>query len=101
MRFGTEFGHYELNAFPGSNQIVVATHTFIKPEYRGQGKGTEQALDKLEKVVELGYDYMLAAIVASNEPQQKIAKKLGYECLANFHNSVTGNIVQLFGKDFS
>ena len=98
MRFATEHGHYELNAFPGSNQIVVATHSFIDPRHRGQGYGGVQAREKLETATELGYDYMLAAIIEGNEPQLRIADRLKYEWLAQFENSVTGNRVNLFGK---
>ena len=55
MRFANEFGFYELNPFPGSNQIVVSNHAFIYGPWRGQGKGIQQHKERLAKAKELGY----------------------------------------------
>jgi hypothetical protein len=39
MRYADErgTGFYELNPFPGCNQIVVSNHAFIYPAYRNGG----------------------------------------------------------------
>lgn len=99
MRFSTEHGHYELQPFPGSNQIVCSTHSFIKAEHRGKGLGTDQAWQKITAAEELGYDFLLATIVLDNLPQLKIATKLEYRYLTSFKNSVTGNSVGIFGRE--
>lgn len=91
-------GHYELNPFPGSNQIVVSSHAFIKKEYRGNGHGRQAALDRIVKARELDYDYMLCTVRADNEPQLKIIRSIaGWDQLDNFTSKVSDVEVFLFG----
>lgn len=97
MRFHTPYGHYELNPFPGSNQIVISSHAFVKKEFRGNGHGKETASRRIEKARELDYDYMLCTVRADNEPQLKIVRKLGWKELDHFYNTVTECEVILFG----
>ena len=105
MRFPVELpmgkipiGHYELNPFPGSNQIVVSSHAFIKKEYRGNGHGRQAALDRLEKARELDYDYVLATVRADNEAQLKIMRSIaGWDKLDSFTSKVSDVEIFLFG----
>lgn len=97
MRFSTDFGHYELSPFPGSNQIVISTHAFVKKEHRGNGHGKEMAQTRITQARDLGYDYMLCTVRADNEPQLKIMRALGWKQLDKFTSSVSEVDIYLFG----
>jgi hypothetical protein len=96
--FSNGKGHYELNHFPGNNQIVVSNHSFLKPEFRGNGYGKELGMEKIELAKELGFDYMIATVVIDNGPQMKIMHDNGWKWFDSFHNSVTGNDVSIWGR---
>lgn len=97
MRYATEHGHYELNPFPGSNQIVVSSHAFVHPEFRSNGVGTQLSRERVEKAKELDYDYMVATVRADNAAQLAIMRKVGWKYLDSFHNHVTDVVVHLYG----
>lgn len=98
MRFSSDHGHWELQSFPGNNQIVCSTHAFIKKELRGNGHGKAAAEQRLQDARRLGYDYMLSTARADNEPQLKIMRSLGWTELDRFWNSVTEVEVVVFGR---
>lgn len=98
MRFASEIGYYEFNPFPGNSQIIVSNHAVIYPQFRGNGKGTTMAEDRLTTAAQLGFDYMICTIRDDNEPQLKIADKLEYNYLDTFFNTESQTAVQIFGK---
>lgn len=91
-------GFFELNPFPGCNQIVVSNHSWIPPEQRGQGKGTVIHKERLQKIRLLGYDYAICTVKATNEAQINILNRNGWKCLDEFLNRETGNVVLIFGR---
>ena len=98
MRFSTKEGFYELNPFPGCNQVVISNHAFIAAEHRGMGLGKKQHTDRLEKIKELHYDYALCSVNASNRKEIHILNTNGWKLLDTFHNKETTNMVELWGK---
>lgn len=98
MRFPSEAGFYELNKFPGCNQIVVSNHAFIYEHMRGKGLGQLQHGERLDKAQELGYDYMLATAVSTNEVEKHILAKNGWKKLDEFRSTETGRVVELWGR---
>lgn len=94
-------GHYELNVFPGCNQLVVSNHSCIYPEYRGKGLGAELAQEKIEVAKEDGFDYMIATVLSTNTAQLKIMEKNGWIKLDTFFNRESGNEVNIFGRRLS
>lgn len=94
-------GHYELNNFPGCNQIVISNHSCIYPEYRGKGFGLELAKEKISRAKEEGFDYMIATVVSANIVQLKIMEKNGWKLLDTFFNRESGNEVNIFGRTLS
>jgi hypothetical protein len=98
VRFATSSGFYELNPFPGCNQIVVSNHSFIKPHLRGQGKGHYEHQLRLSKMYQMGYDYAICTVVGCNEAQIRILKKNGWTNLDTFQNRETGNTIQIWGR---
>jgi len=102
--FGESFlpiGHYELNHFPGCNQIVISNHSCIYPEFRGQGHGLALAKEKIAMAKEEGFDYMIATVVSTNTAQLKIMEKNGWTLLDTFFNRESGNEVNIFGRRLS
>jgi L-amino acid N-acyltransferase YncA len=100
--FGAKpIGHYELNPFPGCNQMVVSNHSCIYSEYRGQGLGQILAEEKISTAKEEGFDYMIATVVSTNTAQLKIMEKNGWKLLDTFFNRESGNEVNIFGRRLS
>ena len=97
MRFSTEYGFYELDPFPGCNQIVISNHSWIAKDKRGKGIGSEEHKNRLEKIDSLGYDYVICTCKESNIPQRKILEKNGWKLLDSFLNRETENRVLLYG----
>lgn len=97
-RFSTPSGFYELNPFPGCNQIVVSNHAFVREGARGKGVGSSAHQARLQHIKELGYDYAICTVVSTNEPQINILVKNGWVCIGAFHNRETGNMVQIWGR---
>jgi RimJ/RimL family protein N-acetyltransferase len=94
-------GHYELNHFPGCNQIVISNHSCIYPKYRGKGLGTQLAREKIQVATDEGFDYMIATVVSTNTAQLKIMEKNGWKLLDTFFNRESGNEVNIFGRRLS
>jgi len=98
MRYADYSGHWELNPFPGCNQLVVSNHAYVLPKHRGKGLGTRKNEARLNQAAELGYDYILCTCLTTNTAQIAVLTRNGWEVLTNFHNSVTNSDVQLWGK---
>lgn len=90
-------GFYELNPFPGCNQLVVSNHSWLSPKHRGKGLGTKIHIQRLAQIRILGYDYALCTVRADNAPQVRILEKCGWKLLDAFTNRETGNVVKLYG----
>ena len=99
MRFSDKYGFYELNPFPGSNQIVVSNHAFIYPEHRGQGRGKQQHLERLHKAREFGYDYILCTVNEKNDIEIHILRKYNWVKMTFFWSRETDHGVLLFGRN--
>ncbi len=98
---GKPVGYYELNNFPGCNQLVVSNHSCIFPEYRGKGLGQALSEEKIALAKSEGYDYMMATVVATNERQLRIMENNGWTKLDTFFNRESGNEVIIFGRRLS
>lgn len=101
MRYADEYGFYELNPFPGCNQIVISNHSFVYPEHRGKGIGTKAHANRLAEIKRLGYSYVICTVKKNNLPQLKILAKFNWKELDFFFNMETGNDVVLYGKSIS
>ena len=96
MRFADKFGFYELNPFPGSNQIVISNHAFIKPEFRGQGLGKIQHLERLRKAKDLGYDLIICTVREDNYVEKHILGKFNWAFMRRFRSSETDHLVEMW-----
>lgn len=98
MRFSDEKGFWELNPFPGCNQLIVSNHAFVYPEYRNKGVGKALHEKRLAQAKRLGYDYIICTVVATNYPQIKILERFKWEILTSFKNMETGNVIYICGR---
>lgn len=99
MRYETSSGgFYELNPFPGCNQIVVSNHSFVPKQARGKGIGSRDHSDRLERIESLGYDYAICTVKENNIPQIKILEKNCWKHLDTFTNRETENTVRIYGR---
>mgnify|MGYP003394400792 CR=1 FL=1 len=98
MRFANRYGWYELNPFPGCNQIAVSNHAFIYPRYRGLGHGKQQHLERLQNAKDQGYNYIICTVNSANSEELAILNKNGWQQLDSFVNIETTNNIQIFGK---
>lgn len=98
MRFANEYGACEIDTLPGSPQIAVSHAVFIYPENRGTGKGTLNHMLRLNRLKNMGYNYVLATMRAGNAREEAILVKNEWRKLDQFVSSATGNTVILWGK---
>lgn len=99
MRFSNEYGFYELNPFPGCNQIVVSNHALIYEWARGRGHGQRQHENRLNQARALGYDLMLCTVREDNEVEIHILRKNGWIVEREFMSTETGHAVQLWSRN--
>lgn len=98
MRFSNRYGFYELNPFPGSNQIVISNHAFIYPAYRGKGFGQTQHTERLRKARELGYNLIMATVKADNLVEKHILKKNHWLQNTSFVSIETGHTIEVWTR---
>jgi GNAT superfamily N-acetyltransferase len=89
-------GFYELNPFPGCNQLVVSNHAFVEPSDRGKGIGHSAHKDRLDHIKDLGYDAVVCTCVETNFIQVQILNKAGWHRVFRFYNRETMNWVGLW-----
>jgi RimJ/RimL family protein N-acetyltransferase len=89
-------GFFELNPFPGCNQLVVSNHSFIEETHRGKGYGKAAHAKRLAMVKSLGYDAMICTVKADNEAQIKILTWFGWSKVFEFDNRETGHKVCVY-----
>ena len=95
------YGFYELNPFPGCNQLVVSNHAFVNPKDRGQGFGKRQHTERLRMIEYLGYDAAIATVKEGNEREEAILAKNQWTKVYSFRNRETGNRVGVWMREFN
>lgn len=98
MRYADEHGYYELNPFPGCNQVVVSNHAFIYHSSRGKGYGQIQHKQRLANAANLGYNYIICTVLTANTREKHILEKNGWNLLDRFFNQETSNDVEFWGR---
>lgn len=91
-------GFYELNPFPGCNQVVVSNHAWLHPDHRGQGVGREGAKNRVFHAQDLGYDYMMCTVREDNKAERNCLSSAGWKELDSFRSKETGHRVVIYGR---
>jgi L-amino acid N-acyltransferase YncA len=87
-----------LTTVAGCPAMVISHGTIVPVDKRGKGHGTRAHRERLEEMRNMGYNYAICTVAASNEAQVKILESHGWLCIAGFPNNHTGNDVRLYGK---
>jgi L-amino acid N-acyltransferase YncA len=98
MRVPTEHGFFEINAFPGCNQVAVINHHFIERDWRCKGLGRANMAKQLELARELGYDMLVCTIRSNNIAQRKLLIASGWMQFTQFVNRETTHEVEFWGR---
>lgn len=101
MRFANKYGFYELNPFPGCNQIVVSNHAFIYSPYRGKGFGRQQHIERLNKAKDLGYNLIICTVSKDNQQEIKMLEKNNWKAAEYFWNVETGHLVHVYMRELT
>lgn len=99
MRYSNSFGFWEINPFPGSNQICVFNHAFVYPQFRGKGYGKVLHGERLFQARELGYDLAMCTCKMDNVPQVKILSYFKWSPTTSFTSTETGNVITIWTKE--
>lgn len=93
-------GHtvWEVDTLPGCSQVAVSHSMFIGPKDRGQGFSKTEGQLRLQRMQDLGWDYVLCTVDLSNERQIKQLIGNGWKQLDMFTSAKTGHTVALFGR---
>lgn len=94
-------GFYELNPFPGCNQIVVSNHAYIIEEERGKGYGKAAHAKRVAEAKRLGYDCMICTVTQYNTPQINILDFFGWQQVFTFRNKETNHDVHIYFLDLN
>jgi RimJ/RimL family protein N-acetyltransferase len=101
MRFGDSRGSYQIVDLPGSSQVAVSIHSFIFPRERGKGHGGRMHKERLDKLKELGYNYVLCTVREDNLAELKILNNNSWTRLDTFQSSSTSHRIILFGRSIA
>lgn len=100
MRYQHEGTYGEVTTLPGCSQVAVSHSVFRPSCSRGSGRDTEGMLERLRMMFEdLGYDYVLCTVDASNARQIHMLEKNGWRRLDWFKSSKTEHTVELWGTN--
>ena len=98
---GKNIGFYELNPFPGCNQMVVSNHAYIIQEERSKGYGKAAHAARVAEAKRLGYDCMICTVKAGNEAQESILTWFGWQHVYSFFNRETGHMIRVWMLDLN
>jgi hypothetical protein len=98
MRFSNEYGVCEITTLPGSPQVAVSHAVFIFPEHRGTGKGALNHTLRLNRLKDLGYNYVICTVADGNLAEEHLLEKNGWTRLSDFNSSQTKHKVALYGR---
>lgn len=98
---GKVIGFYELNPFPGCNQMVVSNHAYIIEEERNKGYGKAAHAKRVAEAKRLGYDCMICTVKGGNDAQDTILIWFGWTKVFSFVNKETGNRVYVWMLDLN
>lgn len=91
-------GFYEINSFPGCNQLAVSNNVFLEKEYRGKGFGQNFQEDREQHLKYLGYDAVICTVKAGNAAEIHLLEKNGWKPIFSFFNRETENNIIIYAK---
>jgi hypothetical protein len=98
MRFGSQYGTWQLDNLPGCDQICVSHSAFVLNEKKAQGFGDAYHKQRLAQMRNLLYDGAVATVRDGNIAQEKIMTTNGWNKVFTFLSKKTQNTVSLWVK---
>ncbi len=96
-RYSYPEGCFHIEPTPSQPQIAHCHGFFIKHDQRGKGLAHGLKLKQMASLRELGYDYATCTVAVDNLAQQTVLQQAGWTQLADFNNSKTGSVTELWG----
>ena len=97
MRFSTPAGAYEIDSLPSQPQVAHCHAFFVPKDLRGKGRAHALKTHQNLMLAALGHDFATCTVCGSNTAQKKVLARAGWERLASFDSSKTGEEVELWG----
>jgi len=94
-------GSYEIDPMPGCPRVGISHALQINEGCRGIGYGTRAMDERIEKARELGYEVLIATVVAGNVAEEKILERFKWRPITTFDNLKTGHTVNLWVKNIN
>lgn len=98
-RHSTGYGAFHIEPMPSQPQLALCHGFFVQNDRRGGGRGHELKAVQNAQLDTDGYDYAICTVDKSNEAQQRVLQKAGWERLASFPNSKTGGTTLIYGRE--
>lgn len=98
---GSRISSFSLTPLPGCCGVVVSHNASVHSDYQRKGIGNLCHEFRVSMCKHLNYTLMLCTDVVTNQPQQKILDKHGWQHIFQFNNKRTGNTVAISVLDLT
>lgn len=98
-RFATEDGAFEIDSLPSQCQVAICHGFYIKPDSRGQGAAYELKQYQNDCIRDLGYNYAICTVIASNMAQKRVLARQGWLKLTDFYSERQDEDVEIWGYE--
>lgn len=96
-RHAFRFGVTHIDPLPGQPQVAHCHSFFVPVPLRGQGNGHRLKTAQMDQLQAGHYDFALCTVDGKNIAQQTILTQAGWHQLADFKNTKTGGVTELWG----
>ncbi|MBL8474427.1 MAG: hypothetical protein JNM98_21745 [Rhodocyclaceae bacterium] len=96
-RHATKYGAYEITPLPGQPQVAVCHGFMVPTSLRGNGYGHRLKQDQIGAVAAQMHDFAICTVAAGNAAQKKILATAGWVKLAEFFNTRSNEMTELWG----
>jgi len=96
-RFAAKDGAFEIDSLPSQCQVAICHGFYIKPDSRGQGAAHTLKQYQNDCIKDLGYNYAICTVVASNMAQKRVLTRQGWIKLTDFYSERQDEDVEIWG----
>lgn len=97
MRYSYPEGVFHIDPMPGQPQVAHCHGFFVMPDWRGTGKAHLLKNRQKYALRTANYDYAVCTVDGKNEAQKRVLTKAGWMPLADFTNSKTEALTEIWG----
>lgn len=96
-RFAYPEGCFHIEPTPAQPQVAHCYGFFVFHHLRGKGLAHDLKQKQMIVLRGLGYDYATCTVDSNNQAQMRVLLWAGWDLLAEFKNSKTGGVTELWG----